>query len=80
MSMRSATAFENPLYRFIELHFGAYVLLHILLALVIQGSASLATLYFLLFFGAAVGLAAMGRVEVAAFAACYAAGAEVLGG
>jgi O-antigen ligase len=76
--MRSATAFDNPLYRFVESHFGAYVLLHIVLALVIRGSAPLSTLYFLFFFGAAVGLAAMGRVEVAAFACCYAAGAEVL--
>jgi O-antigen ligase len=48
------------------------------LALTIQRSVLLSTLYFLLFFGAAVGLAAMGRVEVAAFAGFYAAGAEVL--
>ncbi len=61
-----------------ETHFAVYILLHIFLALVIRSSAFLATLYVLLFFGAAFGLAAAGSVEVAAFACAYTAGGEVL--
>lgn len=78
MSMRQDSTTENPLYRFVEFHFGLYVFLHILLALLIRSSAFLSTLYVLLFFGTALWLAAARRVDVAAFACCYAAGGEVL--
>ena len=78
MSRRADSTTENPLYRFVETHFGVYILLHIFLALVIRSSAFLSTLYVILFFGAALGLAAAGRVEVAAFACAYTAGGEVL--
>ncbi|WP_406700191.1 O-antigen ligase family protein [Singulisphaera sp. Ch08] len=78
MRARADSKFENPWYRYVETHFGAYVLFHVLLALLIRGSALLSTLYFLVFFGVALSLAASRRVEVAAFACCYTAGAEVL--